>query len=142
MKTMLWTRSGPFKLGTILLFLLGLCVLVDAYRRVLTSYDHSLPIQAFHMSVNESQNDDYDTTHRRRSLRALSAEDHRVTSLPGLDESMDSKLVQYAGHIEINAKKGSNIYYWLFEKPENPQDGTGSSLYIFIFSIFAYEFCT
>jgi hypothetical protein len=63
-----------------------------------------------------------------------------VTSLPGLDESMDSKLVQYAGHIEINAKKGSNIYYWLFEKPDNPQDGTGSSLYIFIFSIFAYDF--
>lgn len=52
-----------------------------------------------------------------RLLTEITAEDHLVSSLPGLKE----QLVHYAGHVNIDHAKGSNIFYWLFEAPQNPE---------------------
>jgi carboxypeptidase C (cathepsin A) len=50
-----------------------------------------------------------------RQLSEVTAEKHLVSSLPGLKE----ELVHYAGHVNIDHAKGSNIFYWLFEAPQN-----------------------
>ena len=42
---------------------------------------------------------------------------HRIDKLPGLEE----EIVQYAGHINIDEAKNSNIFYWLFEAPKNAE---------------------
>jgi carboxypeptidase C (cathepsin A) len=59
--------------------------------------------------------------HRARRLmqarQLTSAEDHRVTSLPGLAAS--SNLVHYAGHLSVDEARSSNLFYWLFERPND-----------------------
>ena len=61
--------------------------------------------------------------HARRRLTESqtvpqSPEDHLVSNLPGLTSS--AGLVHYAGHLSVDAGKGSNLFYWLFEKPTSP----------------------
>ena len=58
-------------------------------------------------------------THRRAT--ASSPSEHRVVSLPGLTTADAKKLSHYAGVLEVDEKKGSNIFYWLFEKPTAPE---------------------
>jgi carboxypeptidase D len=93
----------------------------DARRRVLHTSEF-MQNSAKHSMMNYSHNRDFISSvgATRRALTPITAEDHRVTSLPGLDDSAAAKFVQYAGHIEVNANKGSSIFYWLLEKPENP----------------------
>jgi len=45
--------------------------------------------------------------------------DHRIKSLPGLSSSIAASISQYAGYINIDAEKDSNVFYWLFEAPNN-----------------------
>jgi carboxypeptidase C (cathepsin A) len=52
-----------------------------------------------------------------QARQLLSAEDHRVTSLPGLLAS--ANLVQYAGHLTVDETRSSNLFYWLFERPND-----------------------
>lgn len=51
--------------------------------------------------------------------RVKEAEDHRVKSLPGLRVH---DLVHYAGHVEIDASRDANIFYWLFESTSKAKD--------------------
>jgi carboxypeptidase D len=53
-----------------------------------------------------------------RNTHVSSSSSHKVTSLPGLAEDVAAKLSQYAGYLNIDAGKKSNIFYWLIEKPE------------------------
>ncbi|EPB87281.1 hypothetical protein HMPREF1544_05902 [Mucor circinelloides 1006PhL] len=49
------------------------------------------------------------------------AEDYKVTSLPGIDIST-LNFTQYAGHIEISSKTNANLFFWMIEneiKPDN-----------------------
>jgi len=57
---------------------------------------------------------------QRRKL--LSPNDHKVTSLPGL--TSNSGLVHYAGHLLADPTKGGNLFYWLFETPNDPLNGS------------------
>lgn len=76
-----------------------------------------------------SSNDDFDSdrdhliptviTAVNRSLLTAGSIDHRVKSLPGLSPSLADKLIHYAGYINIDKEKDSNIFYWLFEAPRN-----------------------
>ena len=75
--------------------------------------------------VNESAWIPEDVQRRKlfpSNVKVVDPEHHRVGALPGLKAG--SNIVNYAGHITINEKKGANIFYWLFEKPENPLDGS------------------
>jgi len=45
--------------------------------------------------------------------------DHRIKSLPGLSSSIAASISQYAGYINIDVEKDSNVFYWLFEAPNN-----------------------
>jgi carboxypeptidase D len=57
-----------------------------------------------------------------RKMVANIPEDHRVKELPGLSAGDSTGLSHYAGLLEIDAQKGSNIFYWLLEKPEKAED--------------------
>jgi len=49
-----------------------------------------------------------------RSLKAVSADDHKVQSLPGLDMStLNSE--QYAGLLPVDDSGKNFFFYWLFE---------------------------
>ena len=68
--------------------------------------------------------EDLDNTTERR-LEAVTAESHRVTSLPGL--AVDSKIVHYAGLLTVDAEKEGNMFYWLIEaEGVDPVTGTHS----------------
>lgn len=61
------------------------------------------------------------TAYNRR-LSDVSRESHSVKSLPGLSAADAAKIKQYAGHIEVDNSRGSNIFYWLFESKKNAAD--------------------
>ena len=63
--------------------------------------------------------------HNRTPSSAVTAESHRVTSLPGL--AVDSKIVHYAGLLTVDAEKEGNMFYWLIEaEGVDPVTGTHS----------------
>ena len=67
---------------------------------------------------------DFENT-TERHLEAVTAESHRVTSLPGL--AVDSKIVHYAGLLTVDAEKEGNMFYWLIEaEGVDPVTGTHS----------------
>ena len=66
--------------------------------------------------------EDLDNT-TERHLEAVTAESHRVTSLPGL--AVDSKIVHYAGLLTVDAEKEGNMFYWLIEA-EGVDPATGA----------------
>ena len=68
--------------------------------------------------VNETETSS-DGSQRRR-LKTTNPNDHKVDKLPGL--TVDSKLVHYAGHITVDESKNGNLFYWLFEAPQNAKD--------------------
>ncbi|KAL1920404.1 uncharacterized protein VTP21DRAFT_781 [Calcarisporiella thermophila] len=49
-----------------------------------------------------------------RVIGGEASSDYLVRNLPGLPQH--TKLTQYAGHVEINSKTNSNIFFWLFER--------------------------
>eukprot|EP00605_Chrysophyceae_sp_TOSAG23-4_P000457 GSChrysophyteH1.ASY1.ANO1.515.1 assembled CDS len=51
-----------------------------------------------------------------RKAAVTNPEEHRVTELPGLSPVDAKGLSQYAGLLQIDAVKDSNIFYWLVEK--------------------------
>ena len=55
-----------------------------------------------------------------RILKALDPNDHKVSKLPGLPNSLS--ITQYAGHINVDEAKNGNLFYWLFESPQNSKD--------------------
>jgi carboxypeptidase C (cathepsin A) len=57
---------------------------------------------------------DLDETYINRKL--ISAEDHRVTSLPGLDPVAAKSISQYAGYLNVQF---GGLFYWLFEAADN-----------------------
>ena len=60
-----------------------------------------------------------DSKHHLHRKLVSDPSDHKITSLPGLSSQSSQQLTQYAGLIEILPSKGSTIFYWLFECPEN-----------------------
>lgn len=56
----------------------------------------------------------------RRILKASDPNDHKVSKLPGLPSSLS--ITQYAGHINVDEAKNGNLFYWLFESPQNSKD--------------------
>ncbi|KAL9555109.1 hypothetical protein PS6_003046 [Mucor atramentarius] len=55
------------------------------------------------------------------SVTTTTAEDYKVTSLPGIDIST-LNFTQYAGHIEISSETNANLFFWMIEnemKPDN-----------------------
>lgn len=68
----------------------------------------------YSQNLTNSQYDDaYNTRHRL--LSDFNAENHLIQALPGLSDSMK----HYAGHITVDESKNSNIFYWLFEAPND-----------------------
>jgi hypothetical protein len=61
------------------------------------------------------------SSHNRSLTSPLSigSIDHRIKSLPGLSSSIAASISQYAGYINIDVEKDSNVFYWLFEAPNN-----------------------
>ncbi len=47
-----------------------------------------------------------------------SAEEHRVTSLPGLSEQTAADMSHYAGLLQVDPVRDGNLFYWLIEKPK------------------------
>jgi hypothetical protein len=47
-----------------------------------------------------------------------SAEEHRVTSLPGLPEATAAEMSHYAGMLQVDPVRDGNLFYWLIEKPK------------------------
>ena len=113
---------------------------IYGYRRILSNRDD---IDSFRRLIDsEEYADIFDSTNEideeesiaiasksvyNRSLSASTSskasismsEHHRVKSLPGLPSSIADTLIQYAGYINIDAEKNSNVFYWLFEAPSN-----------------------
>ncbi len=55
-----------------------------------------------------------------RILKNLSPNDHKIDKLPGMPSNV--VLTQYAGHINVDETKNGNLFYWLFESPQNSKD--------------------
>ena len=53
--------------------------------------------------------------------RRLSADDHLVTNLPGLNDG-DYPHRHWAGHIDVDKKNGGHLFYWLFEAWGKPSE--------------------
>lgn len=72
------------------------------------------------MQENRSSDVEYDIhvehisdNHHRRLIST--AKDHLVVNLPGLS---DSKIIHYAGHLNLKDPKAGALFYWFFEAEE------------------------
>lgn len=102
------------------------------YRRLIESYEEDEQQQQqiyadiFDSTYEIEEEDDEKVAMSSSSNRSLSSPvsigismDHRIKSLPGLSSSLANSLIQYAGYINIDVEKDSNVFYWLFEAPNN-----------------------
>lgn len=53
------------------------------------------------------------------SCLSSSADEHRVTNLPGLD---DTSLQQWAGLLPVDDPATGKLFYWLFKADEDPDN--------------------
>ena len=95
-------------------------------RRILHSNDNNNNNENYNLMENQSLygNNTYNNNTINNIRRKLSADakvpnDHKVTSLPGLTGYVD--IVHYAGHLLVDKQKQGYFFYWLFEKPKNPE---------------------
>ena len=89
-----------------LFFLLSSLPTLPCRRVVKAATDLSFEFPDFEQ-LSEAEN----TADRR--LESVTAESHRVTTLPGLSEN--EKINHYAGHLLVDEEKEGNIFYWLIE---------------------------
>jgi carboxypeptidase D len=100
-----------------------LCVRMSVSRRIPPFTDESAPVSSTSLGERADRwfSDEAESDHIARETSAVSAEDHLVTSLPGLDTaSFLSK--QYAGLLPVDGSDKSFLFYWLFEADEKPED--------------------
>jgi carboxypeptidase C (cathepsin A) len=96
------------------LLVLLVCLYHVGYgHRRLTTRSHAAYLQQLNITFENLPEQLLDESDHRRTLSEAS---HRVSMLPGLEEP---EPVHYAGHVTIDESKGSNIFYWLFEAPQN-----------------------
>lgn len=97
------------------------------YRRLIESSDEDeqqIYADIFDSTYEIEEGGDEDaamSSHNRSLSSPISIEsmNHRIKSLPGLSSSLAASISQYAGYINIDAEKDSNVFYWLFEAPNN-----------------------
>ena len=92
-----------------------LCVLLvipsHVSYRVLKDQD-ALSLDFIEYFANTSSSED--------TKRRLTAEDHLIRRLPGLDPT--TPITHYAGHIKVDERFNGNIFYWLFESPQDAEE--------------------
>lgn len=84
---------------------------INCHRRIASQYNN-VRISA-NLLYNDSEINFVDESIPHRKL--ITSADHKIINLPGLMENLN----HYSGHITIDSAKGSNIFYWLFESPNN-----------------------
>ena len=110
------------KLLLLICILINLIVLIYSKRRTLKSlksnyktYENLIDRSLY--GNNTNNNTTKNNIRRRLFTDAKIPNDHKVNNLPGLT----GDLVHYAGHLMVDKQKQGYIFYWLFEKPKNPE---------------------
>lgn len=99
----------------------GRRILQSSSNTHIKSYNNEHNEHEKYNNIVHGNNTDKNTSSIRRRLftDAKVPNDHKVTNLPGLTGNAD--LVHYAGHLLVDKQKQGYIFYWLFERPKNPE---------------------
>jgi carboxypeptidase C (cathepsin A) len=98
------------------LIIFNILLIGTSFRRLPNYHNDNKNLNYTEYDIKDEREPKYNIRIQRK---ITTAEQSEVINLPGL--SKDIPLKHYAGHLYVDEHKKDALFYWLFEKPVEPE---------------------